>query len=67
MLWSSVLFVAGFSLVFAVLEAGANTAARPLRAHPALFEDLAGALIIAMGLAAHAGRRETAILEWTQS
>lgn len=51
LLWSSVLFVAGFSLVFAVLEAGANAAARPLRAHPVLFEDIAGALIIAMGLA----------------
>jgi len=50
LLWSSVLFVAGFSVVFALLEATASAVAEPLRAHKPVLDDVAGALIIAMGL-----------------
>jgi cytochrome c-type biogenesis protein len=48
-LWSTVLFVAGFSAVFAVLEASASALSEPLRAHLALLDDLAGGLIVVMG------------------
>jgi cytochrome c-type biogenesis protein len=48
--WSAVLFVAGFSLVFAILEAGASTLAQPLRAHEHVLDYVAGGLIIAFGL-----------------
>jgi cytochrome c-type biogenesis protein len=56
-LWSSLLFVAGFSLVFAVLEAGASAIAHPLQAHKALLAEVAGAVIIAMGLVLAAGAK----------
>ncbi len=48
--WSAVLFVAGFSLVFAVFEAGASTLAQPLRAHEHVLDYVAGGLIIGFGL-----------------
>jgi cytochrome c-type biogenesis protein len=49
-LWSTLLFVAGFSVVFACLEATANALSDPLRAHRPVLEDIAGALIVVMGL-----------------
>lgn len=50
LVWSTLLFVAGFSVVFALLEATASAASEPLRAHKLVLDDVAGALIIAMGL-----------------
>jgi len=50
LVWSTLLFVAGFSVVFAVLEATASAASQPLRAHRAVLEDVSGGLIIVMGL-----------------
>jgi cytochrome c-type biogenesis protein len=50
LLWSTLLFVAGFSLVFAVLEATASTLSHPLQAHRLVLSDVAGALIVAMGV-----------------
>jgi cytochrome c-type biogenesis protein len=50
LLWSTLLFVAGFSLVFAVLEATASALSRPLQAHKLVLSDVAGALIVAMGV-----------------
>jgi cytochrome c-type biogenesis protein len=50
LVWSTVLFVAGFSVVFAFLEATASAVSEPLRAHKPVLDDVAGALIIAMGL-----------------
>jgi cytochrome c-type biogenesis protein len=50
LLWSTLLFVAGFSLVFAVLEATASTLSHPLQAHKLVLSDVAGALIVAMGV-----------------
>jgi cytochrome c-type biogenesis protein len=50
LLRSTVLFVAGFTLVFALLEATASAASAPLRQHRAVLEYIAGALIIVMGL-----------------
>jgi cytochrome c-type biogenesis protein len=50
LLWSTLLFVAGFSLVFAVLEATASTLSHPLQAHKVVLSDVAGALIVAMGV-----------------
>jgi cytochrome c-type biogenesis protein len=50
LLWSTLLFVAGFSAVFALLEATASVVSEPLRAHRPLMDDVAGGLIIAMGL-----------------
>jgi len=47
---SSLLFVAGFSVVFAVLEATASAASAPLRTHRVVFDDVSGGLIIVMGL-----------------
>jgi cytochrome c-type biogenesis protein len=49
-LWSTLLFVAGFSVVFALLEATANAVSGPLRDHRLVLEDIAGALIVVMGL-----------------
>ncbi len=49
-LWSTLLFVAGFSVVFACLEATANALSDPLHAHQLVLEDVAGALIVVMGL-----------------
>jgi cytochrome c-type biogenesis protein len=51
LLASTLLFVAGFSVVFALLEASASAVSEPLRAHKLVLVDVAGALIIAMGLA----------------
>jgi cytochrome c-type biogenesis protein len=50
LLRSTVLFVAGFTLVFALLEATASAASVPLRQHRVVLEYVAGALIIVMGL-----------------
>jgi cytochrome c-type biogenesis protein len=50
LLWSTVLFVAGFSLVFALLEATASALFRPLQAHRPVLGDVAGGLIIVMGV-----------------
>lgn len=50
LLVSTLLFVAGFSVVFAILEASASAASEPLRAHKLVLVDAAGALIIVMGL-----------------
>ena len=50
LLWSTLLFVAGFSLVFAVLEATASALSHPLQAHKLVLSDIAGALIVAMGV-----------------
>lgn len=50
LLRSTLLFVAGFSAVFALLEATASAVSEPLRAHKLLLEDAAGALIILAGL-----------------
>jgi len=50
LLWSTLLFVAGFSLVFAVLEATASALSHPLQAHKLVLSDVAGALIVAMGV-----------------
>lgn len=55
LLWSSLLFVGGFSLVFAVIEAGASALAHPLQAHKVGLAEVAGGLIIAMGLFIAAG------------
>lgn len=49
LLLSTLLFVAGFSLVFALLEATASALFHPLQSHKAVLADVAGALIIAMG------------------
>jgi len=49
-LTSTLLFVAGFSLVFALLEATASVVSAPLRAHRPALDDIAGSLIILMGL-----------------
>lgn len=49
LLWSTLLFVAGFSLVFAVLEATASALSHPLQAHKLVLSDIAGSLIVAMG------------------
>jgi cytochrome c-type biogenesis protein len=51
LLWSTLLFVAGFSLVFALLEATASAVSQPLRDHKGLLDDLAGGLIVVMGFA----------------
>lgn len=55
LLWSSLLFVAGFSLVFALIEAGASAVAHPLQDHKTVLADVAGGLIIAMGVLIAAG------------
>jgi cytochrome c-type biogenesis protein len=50
LLWSTLLFVAGFSLVFALLEATASALFHPLQSHKLLLGDVAGGLIVAMGV-----------------
>jgi cytochrome c-type biogenesis protein len=50
LLWSTLLFVAGFSLVFALLEATASVVSQSLRAHQAVLDYAAGGVIIVMGL-----------------
>ncbi len=47
---STVLFVAGFTLVFAVLEATASGLGRILHDHVVVLDEVAGALIVVMGL-----------------
>jgi cytochrome c-type biogenesis protein len=47
---STVLFVAGFTLVFALLEATASGAGRALQAHQHVLNQVAGAVILVMGL-----------------
>lgn len=61
-LWSSLLFVAGFSLVFALVEAGASAVAHPFQAHKALLAEVAGGVIIVMGLLLALGAK----LPWAQ-
>jgi cytochrome c-type biogenesis protein len=48
---STLLFVAGFTLVFAVLEAAASGLGETVRSHQVVLDRVAGAVIIAMGLA----------------
>ncbi|MGH9078444.1 MAG: cytochrome c biogenesis CcdA family protein [Acidimicrobiales bacterium] len=47
---STLLFVAGFTAVFAALEAGASGAGRVLQDHQAVLGQVAGGLILVMGL-----------------
>ena len=47
---STLLFVAGFTLVFAVLEAGASGAGRVLQSHQQVLNEVAGSVILVMGL-----------------
>jgi cytochrome c-type biogenesis protein len=47
---STLLFVAGFTVVFAILEATASGLGDTLRAHQRAFDEAAGVLIIAAGL-----------------
>ncbi len=51
MLRSALLFVAGFTVVFAAFEAGASALGRTLQAHQVGLTEVAGVLIIIMGLA----------------
>lgn len=51
LLRSTLLFVAGFTLVFAGLEATANGISQPLQRHQRGLDQIAGIVIIAMGLA----------------
>ncbi len=51
LLRAALLFVAGFTVVFAAFEAGASALGRTLRAHQVGLTEVAGALIIVMGLA----------------
>jgi cytochrome c-type biogenesis protein len=50
LLLSTLLFVAGFSFVFALLEATASALFRPLQSHKPVLGDIAGGLIVAMGV-----------------
>jgi cytochrome c-type biogenesis protein len=50
LLRSTLLFVAGFTVVFAVLEATASSVSRLLIGHQVLLDRLAGLFILAMGL-----------------
>src|SRR3984957_9264221 len=50
LLWSTLLFVAGFSFVFALLEATARAAFHPFQSHKPILGDIAGSLIVAMGV-----------------
>ena len=47
---ATLLFVAGFTVVFAAFEAGASTLGRTLQAHQAVLTQVAGVVIIIMGL-----------------
>ncbi len=51
LLRSTLLFVAGFTLVFALLEATASGLGRALQAHERLLDEIAGVVIIVAGLA----------------
>jgi cytochrome c-type biogenesis protein len=59
---ATLLFVAGFTLVFVAFEAGASTVGRELRDHQVVLNRIAGAVIIVMGLA-FAGVVKPAFLE----
>jgi len=61
-LWSTLLFVAGFSAVFALLEATASAVSQPLRDHKPVLDDVAGGLIVVMGLVIAGALR----LPWSQ-
>ncbi len=50
LLLSTLLFVAGFSFVFALLEATASALFHPLQSHKPVLGDIAGGLIVAMGV-----------------
>ncbi|HTT91196.1 MAG TPA: cytochrome c biogenesis protein CcdA [Acidimicrobiales bacterium] len=50
LLLSTLLFVAGFSFVFALLEATASALFHPLETHKQMLGDVAGGLIVAMGV-----------------
>lgn len=50
MLWSACLFVAGFSLIFIALGAGASGIAPLLQSYQGILTQIAGALIIILGL-----------------
>jgi cytochrome c-type biogenesis protein len=50
LLRSTLLFVAGFTVVFAVLEAGASGAGRALQSHQQVLNEVAGSVILVMGL-----------------
>jgi cytochrome c-type biogenesis protein len=50
LLRSTLLFVAGFTLVFAVIEATANGVGQTLSAHQRVLDQVAGVLIVVMGL-----------------
>ncbi len=62
LLRASLLFVAGFTVVFAGFEAGASTLGHTLRAHQVVLTQIAGVVIIAMGLA-FAGLVQPAFLQ----
>ena len=62
LLQATLLFVAGFTLVFVAFEAGASTVGQVLRDHQVILNRVAGAVIIAMGLA-FAGLVKPAFLE----
>ncbi|HET9690299.1 MAG TPA: cytochrome c biogenesis protein CcdA [Acidimicrobiales bacterium] len=47
---ATLLFVAGFTVVFAAFETGAFSISRPLQAHHRVLDEVAGALIVVMGL-----------------
>jgi cytochrome c-type biogenesis protein len=51
LLRSTLLFVAGFTVVFAAFEAGASSIGHALQAHQKVLTQAAGVVIIAMGLA----------------
>lgn len=51
MLRAAALFVAGFTVVFAIFEAGASSLGRTLQTHQTGLTEVAGVLIIVMGLA----------------
>jgi cytochrome c-type biogenesis protein len=62
LLRSSLLFVAGFTVVFAGFEAGASTLGRTLQDHQVVLTRIAGVVIIVMGLA-FAGLVQPAFLQ----
>jgi len=62
LLRATLLFVAGFTIVFVAFEAGASTVGQALRDHQAGLNRVAGAVIIVMGLA-FAGLIKPAFLE----
>jgi cytochrome c-type biogenesis protein len=59
---ATVLFVAGFTVVFAALEAGASSIGHLLQRHQVVLDQIAGVVIIVMGLA-FAGLVSPAVLQ----